>query len=44
MPRPRKPGKDPVQTPQLNTRLAAEDLVKLEAVLSFSVVDVTRFQ
>ena len=32
MPRPRKPGKDPVQTPQLNTRLAAEDLVKLEAV------------
>lgn len=32
MPRVRKPGKDPVQTPQLNTRLAVEDLVKLEAV------------
>lgn len=32
MPRPRKPGKDPIQTPQLNTRLAAEDLTKLEAV------------
>lgn len=32
MPRPRKPGKDPVQTPQLNTRISAEDLTKLEAV------------
>jgi hypothetical protein len=32
MPRPRKPGKDPVQTPQLNTRISAEDLTKLEAI------------
>lgn len=32
MPRPRKPGKEPIQTPQLNTRLSAEDLIKLEAV------------
>jgi len=32
MPRVRKPGSEPRQTPQLNTRLAAEDLAKLETV------------
>lgn len=32
MPRPRKPGSTPRLTPQLNTRLAAEDLIKLENV------------
>jgi hypothetical protein len=32
MPRPRKPGNVPRLTPQLNTRLAAEDLIKLENV------------
>jgi hypothetical protein len=32
MPRPRKPGNTPRLTPQLNTRLAAEDLIKLETV------------
>ncbi len=32
MPRVRKPGSEPRQTPQLNTRLSAEDLVKLENV------------
>lgn len=32
MPRPRKPGNMPRLTPQLNTRLAAEDLIKLENV------------
>jgi hypothetical protein len=32
MPRVRKPDSEPRQTPQLNTRLSAEDLVKLENV------------
>jgi hypothetical protein len=32
MPRPRKADKPPRLTPQLNTRLTSEDLVKLEAV------------
>ena len=32
MPRTRKAGKPPDRTPQLNTRLAAEDYLKLETV------------
>lgn len=32
MPRVRKPGSEPRQTPQLNTRLSTEDLVKLETI------------
>lgn len=32
MPRPRKTDKPPLRTPQLNTRLAAEEYLKLETV------------
>lgn len=32
MPRPRKADKPPLRTPQLNTRLAAEEYLKLETV------------